>query len=178
MKRPSKVAISLLFGLLLAGLGVAHAKPESEAVPPRIAAARATVDSMRAQLITVLKLLEAARVERDMVKLNTIGDKLTALKGLLRVAEQAELNLEEAILKHDDAAAAREEDKLKIASGKVIILVEQAATAVGEISVYSGETVVDVVQTERAPTTTGEVIRTFVPTITISERPPAASPYQ
>jgi hypothetical protein len=44
--------------------------------------------------------------------------------------------------------------------------------------VYSGETVVDVVQTEREPTTTGEVIRTYTPTITISERPPAASPYQ
>ena len=168
----------MLFGLVLAAFGGAHAKPEAEAVPPRIAAARATVDGLRAQLIAVVKLLEAARAERDMVKLNTIGDKLTALKGLLRVAEQAELNLEEAVLKHDDAAAAREEEKLKIASGKVSILVEQAATAVGEISVYSGETVVDVVQAEREPTTTGEVIRTYVPTVTISERPPAASPYQ
>jgi hypothetical protein len=151
---------------------------EPEAPPPRIVAARAKVDTLRSQLIAVVKLLEQARAERDMVKLNSINDQLTSLKGLIRVAEQAELNLEEALLKHDDEAASREEEKLKIASVKSTALVQQAANAVGEVSVYSGETVVDVVQTEREKPGTRDIVRVYPPIIVAGERPPAASPYQ
>ena len=53
------------------------------------------LERMRAILTKVLKHLQGARDERDVVKLNCVNEKLTAVKGLLKIAEQADVGLQE-----------------------------------------------------------------------------------
>ena len=52
---------------------------------------------MREILSRVLKHLEEAREERDVIKLNCVNEKLTAIKGLLKISEQADVSMQEAL---------------------------------------------------------------------------------
>ena len=47
----------------------------------------------------VLKSLEEARSEKDVLKLNCVNEKLTQIKGLLRVVQQSDVSLQEAVAK-------------------------------------------------------------------------------
>ncbi len=129
---------------------------------------------MRELLSEVLGHLEEARDERDVVKLNCVNEKLTAIKGLLAISEQADVTLQEALARRDNEAASHEYEKITIASRKVEQLYAESEACIGELAVYSGDTAVEVV-VENVPKTdptqdTGEV--------DVITRPPAASPFQ
>src|ERR1700722_14508904 len=102
-------AVSLFSDVGRASDPAGEAAPKASAAD-RMASSRITVESVRAALGKSLAALEAARQERDVAKVNFISEKVIALKGLLRIAEQADVNLQEALLKHDDAAADHEEE--------------------------------------------------------------------
>src|SRR5258707_1207853 len=71
----------------------------------KLSRAGTDLDSMRGWLKEVLKRLEEARKEKDVVKLNCVKEKLTQLKGLVRVAEQSEIALQEDVAKGDEENA-------------------------------------------------------------------------
>ncbi len=65
------------------------------------------------------KKLEEARDSKDVVKLNCVNEKLTQIKGLLRIAEQADIALQEAVAKRETSGAQHEYTKVAIANDKV-----------------------------------------------------------
>ena len=105
---------------------------------------RRAIDKMRGALTKVIKYLEEAREQRDVLKLNCVNEKLTAIKGLLRVSEQADVAMQEAIATGELTAADHEYEKIMIASKKVQGLATESEVCIGELAVYSGQTSVSV----------------------------------
>ncbi|MGC9042426.1 MAG: hypothetical protein ACP5KG_01075 [Myxococcota bacterium] len=124
----------------------------------------------------ILSLLEDARKEKDVVKINCINENLTAIKALLKIAEQSDVALQEAVIKKDEIVAQHEYEKVEIAYQKAKSLNQEANACAGKISMTPGETKVEVEEpkdiTERDPTEEPKK------DIIVVERPPRASPYQ
>ena len=102
------------------------------------------VDNMRGALSKVLRYLEEAREQRDVLKLNCVNEKLTAIKGLLRVSEQAYTEMMTALATKDVTVAQHEYEKIMIANGKTDELSAESEVCIGELAVYSGQTSVTV----------------------------------
>ncbi|MEM6733319.1 MAG: hypothetical protein AAF658_17295 [Myxococcota bacterium] len=153
-------------------------QPEIEQVPDSEKGERADayLATMKKVLRTVLGYLEEAREERDVVKLNCINEKLTAVKGLLRISEASDLNLREALARRDPDASGHEFEKIAIAARKVDQLRAESEACVGELAVYSGDTQVEVVVSGE-PTAQPDPAAS-PPVIDVVVRPPAASPTQ
>ncbi|MEO0811415.1 MAG: hypothetical protein AAFY60_01035 [Myxococcota bacterium] len=132
------------------------------------------IANMKSVLKTVLKYLEEARDERDVVKLNCVNEKLTAVKGLLRISETSDVTLREALARRDPDAAGHEFEKIAIAARKVEQLRAESEACVGELAVYSGDTQVEVVVSGEPPAS-GDPAAT-PPTVVPPVRPPAVSP--
>jgi hypothetical protein len=134
---------------------------------------RQAVVRMRQILSELINHLETARNERDVMLLNCINEKLTAVKGLLKISEQADVSMQEAVARRDGEAASHEFDKIRIALGKSEELSAAAQACVGELAVYAGDTQVEVetdgVSKDDPTDETGEDY--------VLERPPAASPF-
>ena len=105
---------------------------------------RRAVDSMRGALSKVLRYLEEAREQRDVLKLNCVNEKLTAIKGLLRVSEQASVTMMEALATKDVTVAQHEYEKIMIAASKTEELSAESEVCIGELAVYSGQTSITV----------------------------------
>jgi len=88
---------------------------------------------MKAAMKLVLARVEEARYEKDIVKLNCVNEKLTQIKGLLKVAEQADISLHEAISASDEGADA-EFAKIGIARTKVEALRGEAEQCIGQLA--------------------------------------------
>ena len=136
---------------------------------------REAVARMRDILSRVLKHLEEAREEKDVVKLNCVNEKLTAVKGLLKISEQADVSMQEAVARRDVEVSSHEFEKITIAHRKSEQLLAESEACVGELAVYAGDTQVELV-VENVPgndptKNTGDVV-------VVQARPPAASPYQ
>jgi hypothetical protein len=149
------------------------AVPDSE----KLEYSRKAVTRMKEVLSRVLKHLEEARDERDVVKLNCVNEKLTAVKGLLKISEQADVTMQEALARRDTEVSAHEFDKINIAQRKTEQLLAESEACVGELAVYAGDTQVEVVL-EDVPTTDPTRNTGSGSTYTDVVRPPAASPYQ
>jgi len=135
---------------------------------------RTSIARMRDILARVLKHLEDARDERDIVKLNCVNEKLTAIKGLLKISEQSDVTLQESLARRDAEAAAHELEKVSIALRKCEQLMGESEGCVGELAVYAGDTEVEMV-VEGVPSD-DPTANKGVPDVVF--RPPAASPYQ
>ncbi len=136
---------------------------------------RGHVDAMRSVLSDVLKKLEEARESKDVIKLNCVNEKLTQVKGLLKVAETASVALEEAVAKRESDAAEHEFTKISIARQKTDQLRNEAEACVGDVGADAlGETDVEVEEPEGLPAGTNVALdKPFVPSVV---RPPPASP--
>jgi hypothetical protein len=109
------------------------------------------VVKMKGAMKGVLKRVEDARNEKDVVKLNCVNEKLTQVKGLLKVAEQADVALSEAIARKDDSADT-EFLKISMARAKIDQLRSEADQCIGQLAyVVDSETTVDVEQPENLP---------------------------
>lgn len=153
-------------------------EPPIESVPDGEKSERASkyVNTMKSTLRQVLRYLEEAREERDVVKLNCINEKLTAVKGLLRVSEASDLALQEALARRDSDAAAHEYEKIAIAGRKIDRLRSESESCVGELAVYSGDTEVEVVVTSEPPAPVDPAAGAIPVDVVV--RPPASSPSQ
>ncbi len=138
--------------------------------PERVARSASHLERMRAVLKTVLKYLEEAREKRDVIKLNCVNEKLTAVKGLLKMSEQADIAMQEAIARRDEETGRDEYDKVSIARGKVDQLLSESEACVGELSVYAGDTVVEMVGGDNSTVPSPPPV---TPDVVV--RPPAAS---
>ena len=94
---------------------------------------------MREVLRETLSKLEEARNTKDVVKLNCVNEKLTQIKGLLRISEQADVGLQEAIAKLEVAAAEHEYTKVTIARQKVDQLRTEAEECIGQLAFRTDE---------------------------------------
>ena len=131
------------------------------------------IGRMRKILTQVLKHLEEARHDRDIIKLNCVNDKLTAVKGLLKISEQANINLQEAIVRRDIEVAAYEYDKITIALSKIELQLAESEACVGEAAVYSGDTQIELVY-DNEDKSQDDIDAAH----DVDLRPPAASPFQ
>jgi hypothetical protein len=131
---------------------------------------------MKAVLSSVLGLLKTAREEKDVIKVNCVNEKLTNIKGLIRISEQADITLQEAVAKGERDTATHEFHKIAISHQKIKVLKTEAEQCVGELAFAVGKTTVEVevdedLVPEQDPT---QVELPETPVV----RPPAASPYQ
>ena len=144
--RSSLVAAVLLLGPGL-GRAQAPAKPSTSTleraadVPDaeKVKRSAAAVTRMRTSLTDVLHRLEEARATKDVVKLNCVNEKLTQVKGLLRISEQADVALQEAVVKKDSTAAEHEYSKVSIARNKVDQLRNESEQCIGQLAFRTDE---------------------------------------
>lgn len=152
--RPSPPWLRLVAALTLFGAGAARAQaPVKPAAPPapqleraadvpdaeKVKRSGAAVSRMRSVLTEVLGRLEEARSTKDVVKLNCVNEKLTQVKGLLRISEQSDVALQEAVSKKDTTAAEHEYSKVSIARSKVEQLRNEAEQCIGQLAFRTDE---------------------------------------
>ena len=173
--------------LALAGaLAVAPAWGQGKAAPAKPAASGLSdqqklaqseehLNRMKQVLKQVIGRLEEARNEKDIVRLNCVNEKLTQIKGLLKVSEQADIALQEAVARRDEAADA-EFQKIGIARAKVDQLRAEVEECIGQLAFAVDEkTTVEVELPKDLPE--GDLTNRQPPAPVVS-RPPPASVYQ
>ncbi len=123
---------------------VALSREDYSQVPPAEKARRSAeaLTSMRSVLKDALGKLEEARNTRDVVKLNCVNEKLTQIKGLLRISEQADVSMQEALAKADKTTADHEFTKVMIARGKVDQLRGEAEECIGQLAFQTDQNMV------------------------------------
>lgn len=130
---------------------------------------------MRAALKDVLQKLEEARNTKDVVKLTCVNEKLTQIKGLLRISEQSDVALQEAIARRESQSADHEFTKVTIARSKVDQLRAEAEQCMGQLAFRADENATIEVETpDYLPKGDPSIVPTFPRTI--DSRPPPASP--
>lgn len=107
--------------------------------------------TMRMTLKAILSKLEEARTSKDVVRVNCVNEKLTNIKGLLRISEQADVSLQEAVAKSEEQAAEHEFSKITIARQKVDQLRAEAEQCVGQLAFEAGATKVTVEESKDLP---------------------------
>ena len=150
----------------------------------KLEASAAAIARMKTSLKQVLTRVEEARNEKDIVKLNCANEKLTQIKALLKVAEQADVALHEAVSNRDPAADS-EFAKIAIARSKVEGLRAQSEQCIGQLAyVVDEKTTVEVQQPSNLPGEPGDDEARErrrrgppYPPPPIVRRPPIASPW-
>lgn len=183
--RPT-VRLHLAAAALLLGAGVSRAQgPAKPATPTleraadvpdreKISRSSAAVSRMRSVLTEVLGRVEEARATKDVVKLNCVNEKLTQVKGLLRISEQSDVALQEAVAKKDTTAAEHEYSKVSIAKTKVEQLRNESEQCIGQLAFRTDENLtVEVEVPSGLPT---EDPTNPPPPAPPTNRPPPASP--
>ncbi len=169
--------------LLAASFAVAQAPtpppgPESDASkvadPEKIRVSGEAVAKMRTALKDVLGKLEEARGSKDVVKLNCVNEKLTQIKGLLRISEASDVSLQEAVAKKETGTAEHEYTKVTIARSKVDQLRAEAEECIGQLAFRTDENLsIEVEVPDYLPS--GDPTQ-MQPATPIDSRPPPASP--
>ncbi len=143
--------------------------PDSEKV--RISSQ--SIGQMRVSLRDALGKLEEARSTKDVVKLNCVNEKLTRIKGLLRISEQSDVQLQESVAKKETDSSKQEFIKISIAGQKVEQLHAEIEQCIGQLAFRTDENLsVELELPEYLPR--GEPSR-LVPWMPADFRPPPAS---
>lgn len=160
-------------------LGQAPVAPEPTdaskvADPEKVKTSADSVGRMRSALKDVLQKLEEARNSKDVVKLNCVNEKLTQIKGLLRISEQSDVALQEAVARKETGTAEHEFTKVTIARSKVDQLRAEAEQCIGQLAFQTDENLsVEVDIPDGLPP--GDPTQMPTPP-SIDTRPPPASP--
>jgi ribosomal protein L9 len=140
-------AFALLAGSAYAADGPRRGTSDTD----KLEAAAENVARMKTSMKQVLGRVEEARNEKDVVKLNCVNEKLTQIKALLKVAEQADVALHEAV-SNKDAAAESEFAKIGIARSKVEGLRADSEQCIGQLAyIVDEKTTVEVSQPSNLP---------------------------
>ena len=179
----------LLFTLLLCALTVPRARAATAPPAPKVVPVNSAAlvpaplkikDSsdalryMRKALREVLSQLEEARASKDVVKLNCVNEKLTQIKGLLRISEQADVNLQEAIARAETPVENHEYTKISIARERVVQLRTEAEQCIGQLAFRTDENLS--VEVEVPSDLPGGDPTQPAPPPPITNQPPPASP--
>lgn len=93
-------------------------KPDPANIPSQSQQAKANVERMHRMVADGFKELEEARKAQNINRVNCVNDALTAMKGLLRLAESNRLAMQEAASRKDAAGVEHEYVKISIAFNK------------------------------------------------------------
>ncbi len=141
--------------------------------PEKVRQSADAVTKMRVQLKDVLAKLEEARNSKDVVKLNCVNEKLTQIKGLLRISEQSDIQLQESVARKETSTAEHEFTKVSIARSKVDQLRAEAEDCIGQLAFRTDENLsVEVEVPDYLPSGDPTQIQNPIP---IDTRPAAAS---
>ncbi|MBI5498279.1 MAG: FecR domain-containing protein [Deltaproteobacteria bacterium] len=102
--------------------------------------AEAALTEMRNSLRTAVELVGQARKQKDIVRLNCLNERVTQMKGVLKVAEDANVALQEASGGGDLDSVRSQYTKIAKAQERVGQLRVQAQNCVGVESYYGGDT--------------------------------------
>ena len=143
----------------------------------KIAHSAATITKMRETLKVVLQKLTEARESKDVVRLNCVNEKLTQIKGFIKIGEQADLALQEAVAKQDSGEADHEFTKVEVAGQHVAQLRADAEACIGQVAYEGteGQTHVDVTEPANLPSASVSPPPPAPPAVIT---PPPASPVQ
>jgi hypothetical protein len=185
----------VIFSLFTVGAALAQTPPATPPAPPAEEPPAADVDvpmkaranipvaAMTQQVEVYFQQLEdtldrmvqlqgLARREKDVIKLNCVGDKLLQLKQLTNIAQQAKTNLQEAIARGDEDARYHEFGRITVASQQGRVMGSEAESCIGEDLSFVGPTQVDVTE----PALPDDPTVTVPPDFPIVEPLPVASP--
>lgn len=110
------------------------------------------VKTIRKTVDRVAGRSDEARAERDVEKLSCLNAQLTPMKGLSKVANQANEALVDAVAKKDGATANTQFSRVMISSEKVGRLGGEADVCLGQLAyLVDGQTSVQVEQPEGLP---------------------------
>lgn len=180
VRKAFAISVALVAGLANAQGPAAPAPAAPEATdasrvpdPVKVQQSGEAVTRMRAQLKDVLAKLEEARNSKDVVKLNCVNEKLTQIKGLLRISEQSDIQLQEAVARKETGTAEHEYMKVSIARTKVDQLRAETEDCIGQLAFRTDENLsVEVEVPDYLPSGDPTEIQLPIP---IDTRPAAAS---
>jgi hypothetical protein len=89
-------------------------------------------------------MVEQARKQKDVIRLNCVMDKLVQVKVNMNIADQALQKLQEAATRKDDGGSLHEYTRITIVNQKVQVLQNEAQTCIGAELNYIGATRVEV----------------------------------
>jgi hypothetical protein len=182
MRNPMKTVIRCLLCVifLAPSVGTAQiAKTEfAEALPTtkKLAHAAKKIVDMKSTLDLALTRLEKARDNKDIIQINCVNEKLSDIRGLLKISEEAKASLDEAAAKRDKELINHEYTKISIAGMRVENFRLEVEGCVGEMSQYTGNTIADVQidpDIRKDDPATAEIVPTFEALNT--SRPPAVT---
>jgi hypothetical protein len=144
IKNLSVVAVVLGSAFVLAQVAPANevdaaSADDSDDTPPERYASEAdnALSQMRAALDKGLDEVKAARAEKDSVRLLCVNEPVAAMKGVVRVAENASSDLQDAIDSKETAEAERQFKRVKQARQQVDQLLLKAQNCAGSSSTDS-----------------------------------------
>jgi hypothetical protein len=122
---------------------------------------------MNEVMVRINSLIEQARKQKDIIKINCLTDKLVQLKASLNIVDRSFSTMQEASARADEGAAFHEYTRITIVHQNVQVLATEAEACVGEDLSYVGATRVDVDitgvppgdPTQPGPPGGGEVVR-------------------
>jgi hypothetical protein len=137
---------------------------------------------MREHLKVVLGKLEEARNQKDVIRLNCVNEKLTHIKGFIRIAEQADVAMQEAHAKNDETEAIHEFTKVVIAGQRVAQkrAEAEACGGVGDYAAGQSGAPATVVESEPGDLASTTSVTSAAPasTTTVTPPPPATTSAQ
>ena len=129
--------------------------------------------SMEKTVNDLQAMVEQARKQKDVIRLNCVMDKLVQVKLNVNIADQALQKLQEATTRRDDGGSLHEYTRITIVNQKVQVLQNEGQTCVGAELNYIGATRVEVESPELPQGVTDPSLEP--PPI---ERPTVATNYQ
>ncbi len=139
----------------------------------------AEIQKMREVLKIVLGMLEQARNSKDVVRLNCVNEKLTQVKGFIRIAEQSDVALQEDVAKKEPSSANHEFTKIEVAAQRVAQLRAEAEACGGITNYETGAGAAEVVTTEPSDLPANTIAAAApMATVTVTPPPPATGSTQ
>ena len=97
-----------------------------------------TIQAVQKTLKFALDRLQKARENKDIIQVNCVNDKLTGIRGFLKIAERSKKSLDQAKRQDDSNLVQHEFAKVVLIGQRVDNLKLQVEGCVGEISQYTG----------------------------------------
>ena len=138
---PNVMVLSALALVLAQTPGAGVPVPNAGArIPAMMAEAQEAQLSMNQGMRRTVDILREARQGSDIVRMGCVNEKLTVIKGIIRIAEDAFRGLTQAASRNDEDQASYEHNKIMISRDRVNSLTVQAVNCVGSSATATGET--------------------------------------
>ena len=171
-----KLASWMSLSVLIFGVTTLQAQSANMSDSQLLKSTSKSLKTMKGTLEVALERLSDARKGKDIIQLNCVNEKLSAISGLVKISEEAEKSLKEAIAKRDSELKQHEYSKVDLAGKRVSELRLEVEGCVGELSRYTGNTEV-VVATDDDVRADDADVTPYQPAFEAlnSDRPPAVT---